>query len=174
MSSSVVPVYAQGFFIMSRLGRVTQIVVFDYYDPEKYYLSLLRKGSLEEELSRIEENMQYFLDEERVYINGVRVYPKVISTTLGFRGDVTRPYITFIIEFGGPVRVGLNKYEDYYEEEVVEYDYEFTWFFPEGWKVRGAELAVPYEIIEDRVLVARVRKGTKVGPYEAILFEVLR
>lgn len=164
--------YGQGLFIVDASGRVTQVVIFDYYDPRQYYARLVKSGEIHDELDKLETNMQYFLDQERVLVNGVRVYPRVVGTTIGFRGDLTRPYIVFHIEFDFPVRPGRNRYEDYYEPETTEYDYEICWVFPPGWRVLSARLAVSYQIIAERILTALVSRGTRVGPYECIEFEV--
>lgn len=118
--------------------------------------------------------MQRFLDQERVLINGKQTYPKVVAVDVGFKGDPSRPYIRFFILFLGELRKGLNIYEDYYEPEVAEYDYDVYWIYPLRARVVKAELGVPYRLLHDgRVLSFSVSKGTRVGGYERVEFELL-
>ncbi len=151
-------------------GRVNQVVVFDYLDRAGYYAGLRGKRLLEE-LDTVKRNMQGFLDEERVLINGEDAGPRVIDVRLGFRGDRIHPYLLITIVFRGSLRRGLNVYENIYEETVAEYDYEVIWVFPDSMRVVDAELDVPYTVIDDgRVLLFRVARGTRIGGYERIVF----
>jgi len=92
---------------------------------------------------------------------------------LGSGGDTRRPYILFIVTFKGNLVKGLNTYENYYEEEVAEYDYEVVWVFPAKARVVEADLGVPYKVeAGGRVLRFNVRKGTRIRGFEKILFEI--
>lgn len=172
--SEPVPLYAQGYFYVNPCNYIDQIVVFDYFDPAGYYNELLKDPELlEDELRRIRENMQYFLNLEEIIINGKRSSPKVHWVKLGFRGRRDLPYLTFHISFPGNFAPGVNVYEDTYEEEVAEYDYSVHWFFPEGARVIEADLGVDYELLEGgRVLKFNVNSGTYIRGYERIAFEL--
>ncbi len=172
MSEKVVPTHAQGIFVVHKDGLVTQLVIFDYYDPERYYATLEERGELEDELATIASNMQQFLDEEEVIINGKRTRPVVKLIDLNYRGLKTRPYIFFIIEFRGEFRKGKNVYENKYESEIVQYDYEVYWIFPENMKVIDVELEGDIQVLNERKIVAKVTRGTKVKGYEKITFEI--
>lgn len=169
------PIYAQGFFIVHRSGLFNQIIVFDYYDPDQYYWSVLKNRSrLEKEVKMLAENMQYFLDQEKVLINGVETRPVVKNVEIGVRGKPTISYIVFYIEFEGELLRGLNIYENLYEEEVCEYDYIVYWIFPWDMRVVEADVGVSYNVLNDgRLLIFHVPKGTRVGGYEKIVFEVV-
>ncbi len=156
---------------MHRSGHVDQVVVYEYVDPAHYYHQL-RGKRLREELSLIKRNMQYFLDQEKVLINGEDAAPRVVEVSLGFRGTPDRPYLLILIEFSGILRRGLNVYENMYEEEEAEYDYEVVWMFPPGMGVVEADVGTRYRVINGRILVFRVRKGARVGGYERIVFSV--
>ncbi len=168
------PLYAMGFFVMHETGLVDQVIIFDYYDPDHYYYELSKKPKeLEKEKALLMENMQYYLDQEKVLINGEEAPPQVTHVEIGFRGRPELPYIIFLIEFRGELKKGLNSYVNIYEEETAEYDYMVTWLFPENARVIRAELGVPYNIESGgRSLVFKVKKGTRVGGREAIYFKI--
>ncbi len=176
MSEEVVPVYAEGIHVFDLTGNVWLILIFEYRDPKAYYYNLVKKGNSEiiEELETIMNNMQRFLDEEIIKINGERSRPEVKDIILGFRGSYNRPYIEFYINFKGNLKPGLNRYDNFYEEEIAEYDYEILWIFPEGVRIVNYYIAGDGRIIgtTDNILVVHVRKGTRVGKHEWIEFEV--
>ncbi len=168
------PLYAMGFFTMHESGLVDQVIVFDYHDPSHYYWELSKKpGRLDREKRMLLENMQYYLDQEKVLINGEEAPPQVTHVEIGFRGRPELPYIIFLIEFRGELKKGMNSYVNIYEEETAEYDYIVAWLLPESARVIRAELGVPYSIESGgRSLVFRVKRGTRVGGREAIYFKI--
>lgn len=167
------PIYGQGFFYVSRGGGFTQVIVFDYYDPAHYYAEVVSSATrLKDEVEAFRNNMQLYLDQEKVVINGERVRPRVVNVEVGLRGLKRVAYAVFVIEFESQLKSGLNIYENYYEEEYVGYDYAVYWFFPRGSKVIQVDLGVDYNLINDRILFFKVPKGTCVRGYERIVFEV--
>lgn len=168
------PIYALGLFFVRETGLIEQIVIFEYYDPDEEYRAILSdRVKYEEERSVLTKNMQYFLDQEDVRINETRVFPRVIDIEIGFRGEYTYPYITFIILFTGELKPGVNIYEDRYEPEEVEYDYRVYWFFPSRARVLKADLGVPYKLLDNgRILLFNVTKGSRIQGYERIEFEL--
>lgn len=171
---TVKPIHAQGFFAVSLSGYVHQVVIYDYYDPDEYYARLIHRPlEYEEEMERLRAVMQEMLDEEKIVVNGVRVYPEVQAVSLEHRVDPRLPYITFLIEFNAPIKPGVNIYENSYEEEVVEYDYEVFWMFPPKTKVYEVITKTEYEILGDgNIVLLWARKGDKSGSYERIVFEI--
>lgn len=169
-----IPLYAQGFFIVDSSGLFNQMVIFDYWDPSGYYKKISSdEDLLREELEKIKSNMQYFLDCERLLINGEETRPLVKYVSLGFRGKEELPYLFFHIIFKGEIVEGENIYEDYFDEEVAEYDYVVTWIFPLGARVVSADVGVEYSLFENRrLLVYHVKAGTTVRGYEKIVFEL--
>ncbi|RLE82568.1 MAG: hypothetical protein DRJ51_01010 [Thermoprotei archaeon] len=168
----VEPIHALGFFNLLRDGIVNQIVIFDYYDPGEYYWSKFQSHELEDELEIISENMQEFLDEEEVKINGEEVHPCVKEVDLIFRRK-KYPSIIFFIEFAGILRSGLNTYENRYGETVTEYDYEFYWIMPPDFRIREVLVDGDYNI-SGNILMVWVSKGSLIKGYEKIVFEVPR
>jgi len=169
-TEDIFPVYAQGYFIVCRDGWFQQVIVFDYYDPMHIYSQLSQdEEALRRELDRLSDNMQSYLDEEEIYVNNVRVRPNIKSVDLTFRGTAVRPSIVFTIVFKGHLYRGENVYEDYYEGEVLEYDYEAYWVFPEKTRILEVRVDTEYEVLGNRVIIWG-RKGDKVGGYEMIKF----
>ena len=173
MSEYVVPVHSKGIFIVSIDGTITQVISFDYYDPDQYYAELEEREKLEYELSVVAENMQSFLNDEIVKINGERVWPRVKMVDLIYLGSKTRPSIIFFILFNGKFHKGINVYENSYESVIVEYDYEVYWKFPEGVKIVEWTLDGCVSILGDEnILVTKVSKGEKISGHEKIVFMI--
>ena len=172
---SVEPIHAYGFFSVSRSLEFNQIVIFEYIDYEGYYASLSKDmDRLSRELSKLAFNMQRYLDEEEVVINGERVKPRVIGVDLGFRGDPEEPYLVFFIRFKGKPREGENYYENVYDAEISEYPYEVYWVFPPGARVTAVECSGVSEIIGNNIVVIRVEEGERIAGYEKIVFTLGR
>ncbi|MEM3927178.1 MAG: hypothetical protein QXU13_06345 [Desulfurococcaceae archaeon] len=172
--SEPIPVHGMGLFLLRESGFIEQIVIFDYYDPGRYYKEIVKDPrKLDEEKSTIARNMQFYLDLEKVEINHKPSYPRVLDVEIGFRGNYENPYIMFFIIFHGMLRKGLNIYENWYEEEVTEYDYEVYWIMPPKARILKADLGVPYELLnQGRILKFEVSKNTKIRGYERIEFEI--
>ncbi|OYT38941.1 MAG: hypothetical protein B6U89_04965 [Desulfurococcales archaeon ex4484_58] len=168
------PIYGFGFFYMHRSGLVDQIIIFEYWDPDHYYEEVIRnEDKLRGEIEKLFSNMQYYLDQEKVLINGIDADPRVVSVDIGLKGKPEIAYIVFHIVFKGELKRGVNVYENIYEEEIAEYEYVVYWFFPENVKVLRAEVGVPYYIENDgRTLFFKVKPGTRVGGREAIYFQL--
>jgi len=173
--SEVTPIYGLGMFFVRESGLVEQIVVFEYHDPGGIYKSIVSsERELEREKKRLAQNMQYYLDQEDVRINGKPVYPRVVDVEIGFRGDQNYPYITFFILFAGELKAGLNVYEDAYEPEKAEYAYRVYWVLPTRARVLRADVGVTYSILGGgRILTFSVEKGTNIRGYERIEFEMI-
>ena len=167
MSEQVRPIYARAFFSFSSTGNVDEYLVFYYYDPEAYYAGLDAEGIRKEE-ETVKENLQSFLDEERIVINGQTVRARVLFARIGLL-TVNYPFIEFLINFRGRVSAGVNTYENEYEEETAEYPYEAVWVFPG--EVVDYQLAGKVEV-QGNALFLRVTPGTKTGGREWIKFKL--
>ncbi|MDT7905329.1 MAG: hypothetical protein RQ863_01810 [Sulfolobales archaeon] len=167
MSEKVRPVYARGFFSFSADGRVNQLVVFYYYDPEAYYVGL-SKEELSEEINVLKENMQRFLDDEKIMINGKMVRARVRHVRIGFV-SINYPFIEYVIDFKGNLVKGENVYENEYENEITEYPYEAIWVFPGP--ITSYRLAGKVSVLEN-LLELEVLPGTETGGLEWIRFKL--
>jgi hypothetical protein len=168
MSEEPIPIYANGFFNFSRDGKVTQFTIFYYNDEKQYYASLDRRA-LRKELLTIKRNLQYFLDQEEITINGRKVDAKVKWVKIGLLTP-SIPFIEFIVVFSGELRKGINIYRNVYEEEVTEYPYEATWVLPG--KVIEVKLGGRVKVNKNIVRL-KVNKNEKVGGEEEIKFLLL-
>ncbi|MCC6020859.1 MAG: hypothetical protein LM577_05775 [Thermoproteaceae archaeon] len=175
MTEEVVPVYAQGFYVVNP-GVVNMIIIFDYSDRARYYYRLLREGGerLSREISTVWENMQRFMDGEVVRVNGQRVRPLIHDVYVGLRGSPTRPYIVFTGSFPAPLKDGENVYENVYEEEAAEYDYEAVWIFPQNAQIVDWHFSGAVETPEPYILRVSVKRGANVGGREYIKFVLKR
>jgi len=174
LNTEPIPTYAYGYFFVHRSGLVDQIIVFEYHDPSRVYESMINdRVKYVREIDRLMKNMQYYLDQERVVINGYRVTPIVKNVEIDFKNKPDLIHIIFTIEFRGDFKIGLNTYENEYEEEIVEYEYVVYWFFPEKTRIVRAEIGVPYSISSDsRILYFKVKPGVRIGGREAIFFKI--
>ncbi len=167
------PVFGYGFFSVDLAGDVVESIIFEYIDNDCEYAELIKDPvKLREEIRILKRNMQDFLDEEVVKINGEETRPYVVKVTVGLAGSRYRPFINYIIKFHCDLKPGLNTYENYYEPETAEYDYIVTWVFPEGVRVLEADLGVGYEVGPNNVLKFSVKKGFTLPGYEKISFLV--
>lgn len=165
------PVFGYCYFTVDTSGQFTETIIFEYLDENQEFAKIMSDSlKLHEELVKIRENMQSFIDAEEVKVNGMRVRPRIIKVLTGIAGDPCRPYISFIVRFRGNLKDGLNMYEDKYEEDVAEYDYVVTWVLPPGSRVVDAEFGFKYEVGPDNVISFKVPKGSIAPGYEKILF----
>jgi hypothetical protein len=167
------PLSATGIFVVTRRLEVYQTIVFDYFDGEGTYYELLEdEEKLEKELSLLATNMQAFLDEEEVVINGEKARPRVVGVDIGFKSVPEEPFITYFIFFKGkPVR-GVNYYENIYENTVAEYPITAYWYFPLKSKIVNVEMSGEVEIIGSNILILRLNEGERIYGYEKIEFEL--
>jgi len=174
LGSTVIPVYGEGFFHVSLSGVIWYTIVFDYEDPDREYWALLRAGGtkLYDECERLRFEMQRLVDEERIVINGVDVKARVINASVEVRGDPSRSTATFFIVIPFTPRVGVNVYENFYEETVAEYDYTVYWILECG-EIVGVESPGSVDI-GGGFAVIRVKKGTRIPGYESVSFNIPR
>ena len=172
-SEQVRPVHAEGTFYMG-FGVLAYYLLFEYYDPLGYYDAVVRdRRLLEEEVAKLHYNMQEFLNQEEVVVNGVRVKPKVVLVDIAFRGRKTAPVIIFGIRAAAPIRPGRNVYENRFQPERAEYDYVAYWMFPPGSRIIEVDMGgEEWEVTETGVLAVYGRRGRVTGGYEKIVFEL--
>jgi hypothetical protein len=174
-SKRVEPIYAQGFFFVSK-SYIAYYLVFDYYDPLEYYRTIMSDEKLfNEEVGKLWANMQQFLDEEVVKVNNVKVSPRVVMIDIGFRKSKKNPYIVFLIRFRAPIKEGINVYENIYQSETVEYDYVAYWVFPPGSRILRVDFGggqEEWDLVSKNILAIYGWKGMKTGGYERIEFEI--
>jgi len=170
-SRMVKPIHASSFFNVTSKG-IYYSMIFDYMDPLGYYRRIYGdRYLLGEELERLRSNMQGFLDDEEIIINGTERKARVSHVSIGFRGDPGRPYIVFIVTIDAKIRRGLNTYENHYEQDVFEYDYIAYWIFPRGSRILEAFMGGSIAI-EDNIMIIRGSRGDIAPGSEYIRFEL--
>ncbi len=169
----IIPIHAESYFIVERKGVFNQILRFTYYDEDEYYYKLVHKPlEYYAEISRLHAAMSDFLSREKILVNNEIVKPTVIMVNIDFAGYKDHPYIVYFIRFKGKLHKGENVFEDYYEEEIAEYDYEIYWFFPERAKIKEVYISGDYDLVKKNILYVWARKGDKISGYEKIVFEL--
>ena len=172
LSELVEPVHADSFFSVSRTGEVHERLCYDYVDPEGYYRRVIRdENLLKKEIEKLVDNMQHFLDLERVEINGERVKSRVDYCDIFLKGATEVVSVTYLIDFAGRFQEGANKIETWLEEEEAPYDFEIIWRFPVGTHIKEIETTLDYEIYGDLVTLW-AQEGDEVGGYEKMAFEL--
>ncbi len=171
------PIHAQGYYnvyLHGREWRIWEVVNYYYYDEEAKLSELVhRPKDYVNEIERAWEAMQKALDEEKVKINGERVRVLVKNTSMEFVNFAEIPYYTFILEFKGPYRDGVNCFENEFEAGRAEYDYEAFWLLPPGWTFVEVNTSCEYDLPDEegRILMLWCRKGDKIKGYEKICWE---
>ncbi len=171
-SEMVEPVHASSFFSVSKSGEIHEQLNFEYLDMEGYYRKVIRdENLLAVEAEKLAANMQYFLDKERVEINGHRVRSRVDFCDIYLKGDTDVVSVIYLIDFTGKLVVGENIIETWLEEEEAPYDFEILWRFPMGTKIIEVETTMDYDIYDD-IISLWATEGDEVGGYEKIVFKL--
>ena len=101
-SELVEPVHADSFFSVSRTGEIHERLSYEYIDPEGYYRRVIRdEDLLRKEVEKLADNMQSFLDQERVEINSERVRSRVDYCDLFLKGATEVVSVIYLIDFAG-------------------------------------------------------------------------
>ncbi|TFH02281.1 MAG: hypothetical protein E4H14_17775 [Candidatus Thorarchaeota archaeon] len=122
-------------------------------------------------MEKLADNMQYFLDKEKVEINGERVKSRVDYCDIYLKGDTDVGSVIYLIDFTGKFTGGKNVIETWLEEEEAPYDFEILWRFPIGSKIVEVETTMDFEIYKD-IISLWAMDGDEVGGYEKIIFEL--
>jgi len=166
------PLFASSIFFISHRLEVYQYLCYDYADPAGYYERVLHdEEAFAEEAERLRVNMETFLAEEKVYINGQQVQQKVIHVDIGLRGAADIPYIHWIIFFSGRARRGENSLASDVAEEKAPYDMEVLYLFPQGTNIKQVDTPMEYEV-RGSLLLVWARRGDPVGGHEEVIFEL--
>ncbi|MFW9918522.1 MAG: hypothetical protein ACFFED_02915 [Candidatus Thorarchaeota archaeon] len=166
----VEPIHAESFFSVSHTGEIHERLCFEYLDLEGHYRQVTQDESLlEKEITKLASNMQYFLDEERVEINGDRVKSIVRYTDIFLKGSSEVVAVVYLIDFAGRFQPGGNNIQTWLEEENAPYDFEIIWRFPYGTQVVEIDSKLEHEIYNDFVVLWAL-EGDRVGGYELMEF----
>lgn len=169
--ADVEPIHAESFFSVARSGEVHERLYFEYRDYDSYYSDLLgNNAAFGDEIAKLSNNMQYYLDQERVEFNGEQVTSIVRYTDIVMKGHTNFVAVLYLIDFAGRFTPTRNIIETWLERETAPYDFEIIWRFPAGTKIEPIETELEYEIFGDFVVLWAL-EGDKVGGYEKMVFE---
>jgi hypothetical protein len=172
MSEMVEPVHASSFFSVSRTGEIHEQLNFEYHDIEGYYRKVIRDEKLlAKEVEKLVDNMQFFLDKEKVEINSERVKSRVDYCDIFLKGQTDVVSVMYLIDFAGKFVSGENVIETWLEEEEAPYDFEILWRFPVGSKLVEVVTSMEYDIYDDIISLWAI-DGDEVGGYEKIVFKL--
>ncbi len=163
-------IYAQSMIFVDRDGEIREVLNFDYYDSDKYYLEVVKDVErFKEETERIKLSMQEYLDVQRCSINGEKVSSHVSLVDICHRGSQTIVSVSMIILSKGKFRRGLNIYEAWLEKERLKYDLNVYWVFPSEVEIKEFKTSLRVDV-HHNIVVLWGRKGDLVGGYENIIF----
>ena len=174
------PIYASSIMRISKKEsklKFSNTITYDYFDLEKdtiwknYQEFLKKPPNYEAELQLYWNNFQTILDEEINKINEEEVLLKVIHCTILFR-DNFHPYVQWIVEFEGNSVDGQNFYQNYVDEEILEYPIYSLYIFEKPLVVKKIVTSLQYNISRsNRIIEYFGEPNNKLDGYEAIFFQ---
>ncbi|MFX0056566.1 MAG: hypothetical protein ACFFAX_03985 [Promethearchaeota archaeon] len=172
MSEMVEPIHADSLFSVSHSGEIHERLCYEYLDPEGYYRKVIRDDDLlRAEIVKLVDNMQRFLDKERVEINKQKVRSQVSYADIFLKGSSEVVSIVYLIDFATQFKPDVNQIETWLEEEEAPYDFEILWRFPVGTEIIEIDTMLQYEIYDD-VVTLWAFEGEQVGGYERMEFKL--
>ena len=123
------PLFAEAFFSLKE-ERIAQSLYFQYYDPSNVYYNLLKTSAIEGELNSIKENLQKFINEDALHINGHLIEMIIERCELFFRdNDPDYPILSFSIS-SSPYHLysnQINVIHLYAKPELIPYSAISCW-----------------------------------------------
>ncbi len=169
MAEKVRDKFARGIYVVSKDGLFSELITYEYEDPDGYYSSLT-KSELEATLSGFKKGMEEALKEERILVNGSEVKPKVKSVTMTHPYGTRRVDVTFFIQFRAKLGKD-NSYENIYESGVATYNFEALWLFPPRTKIIEVRSSGVVEKLASNIVKIFGWKGMKYDGYDMIRFQ---
>ena len=119
--------------ITVNVNILEEVIYFFYFDPEQNY-SKIKQDVLhnhDDELLKIKKNMQGFLDEDLVFLNGKRLVLNITDIEINFAQDMRHPILVFEVQsYYFRLRSGVNKFELDGEQQIATYPITAEWEFP--------------------------------------------
>ena len=172
MGGAVEPVYGEGFFHVA-WGVIYYTIIYDYRELDEKAARTVNDPRLRAEEERyIARTMQELMDEERIVVNGADTRCIVDLARLERRAPRYHSAVIHARIPFQPVR-GNNVYENFYGEEEAPYPYTVYWIAPPGGKIVSVDSPGDVEFeARERIAIIRVRKGTRLPGYEAVVFRL--
>ncbi|MHA1475303.1 MAG: hypothetical protein ACTSQ5_08960 [Promethearchaeota archaeon] len=157
--------------------KFSNTIIYDYVDIEndkkwKNYKEFLKiPSNYKSELQLYWDNLQTILDSEINKINEEEVHLKIIHCTIQFR-DKTHSYVQWIVEFEGKYVNGQNIYENFVDDEILEYPIYSLYLFEKPLSVKKIVTSLKHKLGEkNRIVEYFGDLNDKLDGYEAIIFQ---
>lgn len=168
---SEIPMGAESVIQISA-AKYSQKILFFYSDVALIYYTYHELGEIERMLSAITQNMQMYVNQDKLYVNGSIVPLSITNTALQFeKEDKTKPVINFELENSSDFKLILNSVNEiklHAEFETVTYPITSHWILPG--EVFHVESIQQVDINGNRVVFSS-SIGNKIGGEEIILFK---
>lgn len=174
------PIFASSILRISKKEsklKFFNTIIYDYVDLENdktwenYKEFLKQPSNYKCELQLYWKNLQTILNSEINKINEEEVHLKVIHCTIQFR-DNNHPYVQWIVEFEGKFVDGQNIYENFVEDEILEYPIYSLYLFEKPLVVKKIVTSLKHKLGESNMIVEYFGDlNDKLDGYEAIFFQ---
>ena len=174
------PIFASSVMRISKKEsklKFSNTITYDYLDLEKgktwknYKDFLNNPANYNSELQLYWNNLQMILDQEINKINQEEVFLKIIHCTIQFH-DITHPYVQWIVEFEGNYVDGKNIYENFVDDDILEYPIYSLYLFEKPLTVKKVDTSLEYNIGKSsRIVEYFGEPNDKLEGYEAIIFQ---
>lgn len=91
------PIFVEAFFRITPT-QIQQTLYFYYHDPSRNYFHLKKTGASKGELEAVQANLQYWIDQDDLFINNQNIRMIIQNANLVFQGNNPEfPYLIFYI-----------------------------------------------------------------------------
>ncbi len=166
------PIFASSIISISSSGQFMQYLTYDYFEQSGEYFDHIKENDefYLTELDTIFLNMQSFMEELPNTINGYTTIPQVVHAEIDFKNN-TLPFFYWILQFKGPLVMGVNTYESIINNEKLEYDVNSIYLFDENLVPLSVQSSLHHQIMKnERIVKYWGYKGEIVGPKEVLQF----
>ncbi|OLS18958.1 MAG: hypothetical protein HeimC3_47740 [Candidatus Heimdallarchaeota archaeon LC_3] len=154
-------------------SNLNQIINFYYFDPDQIYNKIKRdldvKGE-NEEFSKIIDNMQKYLDEDKVFINQEELFLDIVDGYISYPDTESLEYPLLTFE------VSSSSYKLFNGRNIIElagYDQKSPYLITANWNLPGVVLKVQsqtsHKIIGNKINF-QAKKDEIISGYELIEF----
>ncbi|MFX1520595.1 MAG: hypothetical protein ACFFCD_11825, partial [Promethearchaeota archaeon] len=148
-------------------------LIYNYFDEKQVYQKLCASNNFDEEMDKIKDNMQYFLDQDTILVNREEQRMKLREVELKFKDGLPEyPQLNFMIIIRCKLQKRTNVIEFYMQEEEAPYNFQIKWHFPHRSEIIKVETSLSFQVANNNIIMT-AKKGDCVGGYEKIVFKIL-
>ncbi|UCG01663.1 MAG: hypothetical protein JSW11_18885 [Candidatus Heimdallarchaeota archaeon] len=167
------PIFVETHFRITP-SQIHQNLYFYYHDPSKNYFHLKNTGASKGELEAVQTNLQYWIDQDDLFINNQKVQMIIQNSILEFQeNNPIFPFIMFkILSQPYKFRKNLNEIHLYAKPEKLPYPAISCWKTQIG-MIHSVE-SNSYSVTNDNKthLTFYLAKGEIIGGDERIYIDV--